>query len=115
MNAIRIKRIASSLQKEISDIIANDIRDEDIKMVTVTSVKLANDLSYAKVYITTLFDDKKDKVLLDLNNASGFIKSELCRRKFEIRSMPALEFIYDDSIEYANNIEKIIKKLNEEK
>lgn len=115
MNAIRVKRIASSLQREISDIIANDIRDEDIKMVTVTNIKLANDLGHAKVYITTLFDDKKDKTLLDLNNAGGFIKSELCKRKFEIRSMPTLEFLYDDSIAYANNIEKIIKQLNEEK
>lgn len=115
MNTIRVKRIASSLQREISDIIANDIRDEDLKMVTVTHIKLANDLSYAKVYVTTLFDDKKEKVVLDLNNASGFIKGELGRRKFEIRSMPELEFIYDESLAYADNIEKIIKKINKNK
>jgi ribosome-binding factor A len=115
MNTIRIKRIASSLQREISDIIANDIRDEDLKMVTVTHVKLANDLSYAKVYVTTLFDDKKEKVVIDLNNARGFIKGELARRKFEIRSMPELEFIYDESLAYADNIEKIIKNINKNK
>ena len=111
MNAIRIKRIASSLQIEISDIIANEIRDEDLKMVTVTHIKLANDLSYAKVFVTTLFDNKQAKVVEDLNNAKGFIKGELGRRKFEIRAMPDLEFIYDDSLAYADNIEKIIKKL----
>jgi ribosome-binding factor A len=115
MNTIRIKRIASSLQREISDIIANDIRDEDLKMVTVTHIKLANDLSYAKVYVTTLFDDKKEKVVIDLNNARGFIKGELARRKFEIRSMPELEFIYDESLAYADNIEKIIKNINKNK
>jgi ribosome-binding factor A len=86
MNTIRVKRIASSLQREISDIIANEIRDEDLKMVTVTAINLSNDLSYAKIFITTLFDDKKEKVLEDLNNAKGFIKSELCKRKFEIRT-----------------------------
>lgn len=112
MNTIRVKRIASSLQKEISDIIANDIRDEDLKMVTVTHIKLANDLGYAKVYVTTVFDNKKEKVVMDLNNAKGFIKGELGRRKFEIRTMPDLEFVYDESLEYASNIEKIIRELH---
>ncbi|HHX16980.1 MAG TPA: 30S ribosome-binding factor RbfA [Mollicutes bacterium] len=112
MNAIRVKKIASSLQIEISDIIANEIRDEDLKMVTVTHVKLANDLSHAKVYVTTIFDDKREKIVIDLNNAAGFIKGELGRRKFQIRSMPELEFVYDESIDYANNIENIIKDIN---
>lgn len=112
MNAIRVKKIASSLQIEISDIIANEIRDEDLKMVTVTHVKLANDLSHAKVYVTTIFDDKREKIVIDLNNAVGFIKGELGRRKFQIRSMPELEFVYDESIDYANNIENIIKEIN---
>jgi ribosome-binding factor A len=112
MNAIRVKKIASSLQIEISDIIANEIRDEDLKMVTVTHVKLANDLSHAKVYVTTIFDDKREKIVIDLNNAAGFIKGELGRRKFQIRSMPELEFVYDESIDYANNIENIIKEIN---
>ncbi|MDD2202901.1 MAG: 30S ribosome-binding factor RbfA [Bacilli bacterium] len=115
MNTIRVKRIASSLQKEISDIIANEIRDEDLKLVTVTHIKLANDLGYAKVYVTTIFDDKKEKIIEDLNKASGFIKGELGRRKFEIRTMPNLEFVYDESLEYAHNIEKIIKDLQDEK
>jgi ribosome-binding factor A len=115
MNTIRVKRIASSLQREISDIIANEIRDVDLKMVTVTHIKLANDLSYAKVFVTTLFDEKKGIVVNDLNNAKGFIKGELARRKFEIRSMPELEFVYDESIAYADNIEKIIKKINEDR
>lgn len=115
MNAIRVKRIASSLQREISDIIANEIRDEDLKMVTVTHIKLASDLGYAKIYVTTVFDEKKEKVIEDLNNAKGFIKGELARRKFEIRTMPDLEFVYDESLAYADNIEKIIKKLNADK
>jgi|LSQX01.2.fsa_nt_gb ribosome-binding factor A len=114
MNTIRVKRIASSLQREISDIIANEIRDKDLKMVTVTHVKLASDLSCAKIYVTTVFDDKKEKVILDLNNAKGFIKGELGRRKFEIRTMPDLEFVYDESLAYADNIERIIKELHKD-
>jgi ribosome-binding factor A len=115
MKEIRVKKIASSLQREISDIIANEIRDDDLKMVTVTHFKLANDLSYAKVYVTTIFDNKREKVIEDLNNAKGFIKGELGRRKFEIRTIPELEFVYDESLDYADNIEKIIKRLNDDK
>ena len=110
--SVKTERIASSLHKEISDIVANEIRDEDIKFVTITYVKLASDLSYAKIYFTTLFDNKKEKVLEDLNGASGFIKSELCKRKFEIRKIPELEFVYDVSIEQGEKIEQIIKDLN---
>lgn len=113
MNIIRVKRIASSLQREISDIIANEIRDEDLKMLTVTHIKLANDLSYAKVFVTTVFDNKREKVIEDLNKAKGFIKGELGRRKFEVRVMPDLEFVYDESLAYADNIENIIKKLHD--
>lgn len=115
MNTIRVKRIASSLQTEISDIIANQIRDYDLEMITVTHVKLANDLSCAKVYVTSLIDDKKEKIVEDLNKAKGFIKGELGRRHFEIRVMPDLVFIYDESLAYADNIEKIIKKINKGK
>lgn len=115
MNTVRVKRIASSLQKELSDIIANELHNYDLNMVTVTHVKLASDLSYAKIYITTLFDNKKDQVIEDLTKAKGIIKSELARRKFEIRIIPDLQFVYDESLAYADNIERIIKKINKDK
>ena len=49
-----------------------------------------------------------------LNAAKGFIKTELAKRKLEIRRIPDLRFIYDESIEYGNKIEKIIEKINNE-
>jgi ribosome-binding factor A len=109
--SIRTERIAKTLQTEISDIVANEIRDEDIKFVTITHLKLATDLSYAKIYFTTLLDDKREKVLKDINKAKGFIKSELCKRKLKIRKIPELEFVYDESIEYGFRIENIIKNI----
>ncbi len=53
--SVKIDRIASNMVKEISYILANEIKDSDIKFVTVTDVKLASDLSYAKVYVTVFF------------------------------------------------------------
>lgn len=109
--SIKTERIASNLHREISDIIANEIRDEDIKFVTITHVRLAPDLSYAKIFFTTLLTEKKDKILKDLNGAKGFVKKQLCDRKIKIRRMPELEFVYDESIEYGSKIEDIIKNL----
>lgn len=112
--SIKTQRIANVLLKEISDILQNEVYDEDIKFVTLTSVKVDTDLSLAQIYCTVFDINKKDKCLHDLNAAKGFIKTELAKRKLEIRRIPNLRFIYDESIEYGNKIEKIIEKINNE-
>ena len=91
--SIKIDRIASNLVKEISYILANEVKDQDIKFVTVTDCHVTNDLSFAKVYITTL-DNDREKVLKALNKASGFIRTLLCDR-VKIRKMPEIHFVYD--------------------
>ena len=112
--SIKTERLANVLLKEISSILMLEVKDEDIKFVTITHVDLSSDLSYAKVYCTVLNDEKKDKTLKDLNNAKGFIRNELIKRKIEMRKIPELSFIFDESIEYANKIEKIIEKMHKE-
>lgn len=112
--SVKTERIANLLVREISDILQNEVYDEDIKFVTITYCKVDTDLSLAQVYCTVLDQNKKDKCLHDLNNAKGFIKTELAKRKLEIRRIPDLRFIYDESIDYASKIEKIIDKVNEE-
>lgn len=112
---IKTERLANLLLKEINDIIYNKLRDKDIKNTTATFIKLTNDLSYAKVYCTNLDDSKIESAIRDLNNAKGFIKNELCKRKIEIRAIPELEFVFDESISYGIKIEKIIKeKINKD-
>ena len=74
-------------------------------------VDITNDLSHAKVYITVLNDSERESTLKALNNARGFIEIELSKR-VEIRKMPELKFVYDESIEYGNNIENIIERIN---
>ena len=110
--SIKIERIADSLVKEISTVIQTEVKDDNIKMVTITHVKLASDLSYAKVYFTTFLDDKREVTTKALNRASNFIRMELYDL-IDIRKMPELEFVYDDSIEYGANIERIIDQINE--
>ena len=112
--SIKIERLEKVLLKEISSILLLEIKDEDIKFVTITHVDLSSDLSYAKVYCTVLDDEKRSKCIHDLNKAKGFIRSELIKRKIEMRKIPELTFIYDESIEYGNKIEKIIEEIHKE-
>lgn len=111
--SVKTERIANVLVKEISDILQNEVYDEDIKFVTITSCKVDTDLSLAQIYCTVFDLNKKDKCMHDLNAAKGFIKTELAKRKLEIRKIPDLRFIYDESILYGKKIEDIIKKIND--
>ena len=99
------------LQKEISQILMTEIKDKDLQFVTITNVELTSDLSYAKIYFQTLNEDK-ERITKELNEASGFIRAILKKRKLDIRIMPELKFVYDESIEYSNNIENIIERIN---
>lgn len=110
--SIKIERIGSNLVKEISYILANEVKDNDIKFVTITDVKVTNDLSYAKVYFTVLDDEKRNTTLEALNSAKGFIRRELADR-VDIRHIPELDFVFDESIEYGKKIETIIDKIHE--
>ena len=109
--SIKTERISDALIEKISYIIANKVKNKHIKFVTITDVKVSGDLSYAKVYFTVLDESKKEDTLKALKEASGFIRHEL-RERVDIRQIPELNFVYDESIEEALKIENIIDKLH---
>ena len=113
MANIKIERLNHTFQEEISMILMTEVKDEEIKFVTITGVETTNDLSFSKVYFTVLDENKKETTLKALEKASPFIRSKLAER-VEIRHTPELKFIFDTSIEYGNHIEKIIEKINKE-
>ena len=113
MNQVKVERVNSLLEKEISAILMTEVRDPDIRLVTVTKVSTTNDLSYAKVYVTVMKEEKKEETLKALKDARGFIRRELMDR-VELRHIPELQFVYDDSIAYGQKIESIIDELHEE-
>ena len=110
--SIKTERIGSNFVKEISYILMEEIKDPNIKFVTITSCDVTNDLSYAKVYFTVLDDNKKEEVLKSLNKAANFIEISLSK-KIDIRKMPQISFHYDTSIEYGEHIEEKLKELKE--
>ena len=111
MSKLKGERAGSDIQRELSNILLLDAKDEDFKHVTITDVEVANDLGFAKVYFTTT--DNREKVERDLNNAAGFFRSLLAERLL-IRHTPELRFIFDESIEYGQKIEKIIEEIHKE-
>ena len=111
--SIRTEKLGSTFVREISQIIHDEIKDPNIKFVTITDCDVTNDLSYAKVYFTVLNRDYLDDTLKALNKASDFIELQLSK-KIEIRKMPQISFLYDESIEYGERIEQKIKEINNE-
>ena len=99
MANIKIERLNHLIQQEISVILMQEVRDEDLKFVTITGCDTSSDYSYCKVYFTILDESKKDTVLEALDGASPFIRSKLAER-IDIRHTPELKFIYDTSIEF---------------
>ncbi len=109
---LKIDRLNKLIMQEVSMILETEIKDQDIKFVTITAVKTTSDLSYSKIYVTILNDEYRKETMKALNNASGFIRKLLADR-IEVRHIPKLEFIYDESIEYGKNIEAKIKEIHD--
>ena len=109
---VKIERLNSAFVREISYILNTEVKDEDIKFVTITDCDITSDLSYAKVYFTVLDESKKIETLKALDKAKSFIRGKLSER-VDIRHTPELKFLFDESIEYGNRIEKKIEELKE--
>lgn len=109
--SVKIDRLNNLFLAELSKIIFKEIKNPVIKTVNLTAVEITNDLSFAKVYFTCMNEDK-DKVLEELNSAKGFLRMKLANT-IDIRHTPELVFVYDNSIEYGMNIERIIEKIHE--
>ena len=111
MKNIRLERINSELQKAISSIIDNDLRDPQIDaIISVNQVEITPDLAYAKVFITSIGKTPTDEVVARLKGAGGFIRGKLSK-KIELRITPRLEFLKDTSQEYSNKIDSILKTI----
>ncbi len=108
----RTERIAVEMRRVISDIIQNELKDPRIPTVTsVTNIKLAKDLKYAKVYISVYGSQSEKEAAIEvLRSTKGFIRS-LIGRKMIIRTLPELNFVQDDSLEYGSYMTKRIDEL----
>ena len=115
-NNVRMAKINSEIQRSLSGIISelNNPELENV-IISVQRVETSNDLYVSKVYISILGNTQfQDRIMAILNNAKGFIRKELAH-KVILRIVPDLVFILDDSLEYSQNINRLIKQINEGK
>ncbi|MCR8848686.1 30S ribosome-binding factor RbfA [Rossellomorea sp. SC111] len=110
----RANRVSEQMKKELSDIIGRKIKNPRIGFVTVTDVQVSGDLQQAKVYITVLGgEDQRENTLKGLAKAKGFIRSEVGQR-IRLRKTPEIIFEFDESIDYGNHIESLLRKVQDE-
>jgi len=108
----RSDRVSALIQKNLSALIQKSIKDPRFpNFVTISFVKLTPDLTYARVYITVLDQTQGDIAVKILNKVSGYLRGVL-GKTLKLRVAPALKFVYDDSIEYGQNLSELIDSLN---
>lgn len=112
-NSIKNTRVNGEVQKELSNIIRNEIKDPRIHaMTSVVSVEVAPDLKTCKAYISVLGDEQEQKDTMEgLRSAEGYIRKQLART-VNLRNTPQITFVLDQSIEYGVKMSKLIDDVN---
>lgn len=103
------------LADEIRDILAScfqggQLSDPRLENVTITAVKLSPDLQVASVYFRVYLDAEQEKAQRGLESAAGFLRKKLSQ-VLDVRRVPTLRFFYDESIERASKIEKLLQDI----
>ena len=107
----RAQRVGDQIQKELADLLHNEVKDPRVGQVTVTSVDVSPDLSHAKVFFTLLDKQKLDDTLHGLKRSAGFLRSQLARR-IKLYTTPELRFEYDESVERGDHLSRLIDQAN---
>ena len=114
MTTNRSDKVSDLLKKEISTIITNYVKDPRLKNINITAVKVSDDIGIATVFFTVIgksinkSESNIDKRILD--KLSGMIRSNLAKN-IKIRRVPKINFRFDESIEYSENIERLLRNL----
>ena len=110
----RTERIAEQLREEVSQILATEVADPDIGLVTVSRVKVTPDLSLARVYWTILGnDEERKKTTKALQRAASFVRRILAGR-VTLRRVPEVAFQYDEGLANHQRVEEILHELHEQ-
>ena len=92
----RSDRLASQIQRELANLVRNNLKDPRLSAPSILEVQVNNDLSQAKVYFSVLNPDDAEQNLRALKHASGYLQREI-GKVLKSRITPKLVFIYDDS------------------
>lgn len=109
METTRQAKISRLLQKELSEIFRREAAKLSNTMVSVSSVKVSPDLSVAKAYLSVFPSEKAPEVIESVNRTAQTIRYELAQKvRFQLRRCPELQFYLDDSLDYLENIDRLL-------
>ncbi|RME07390.1 MAG: 30S ribosome-binding factor RbfA [Anaerolineae bacterium] len=112
VSKLRAQRIAERIHEELSTLLLMEVADPRLAGVTVTTVRVDKELSFADVYVSSLEgSEKADEILAGLEHARGFLRRELAHR-IQLRIFPRLRFHWDPSPEHVDRIERLLASLD---
>ena len=110
MESTRQSKIARLIQKELSEIFLLQAKAMNGVLVSVTAVRVSPDLSIARVYISVFPSERGDEIVKNLNNNMKSIRFDLGNRlRHQLRIIPELKFFIDDSLDYLERIDELLK------
>ena len=107
----RADRVAEQIMAEISEIIFKEVKDPRVHALTITAVKVSDDLRNAKIFFVEMGQDEcSAEMRAGLDRATNFVRKELGRR-MQLRFIPKISFIHDQSFGYGSRIDKILANI----
>lgn len=109
MTSGRMRRVDQAMRQVLSDAVPQDLKDPRVGFVTVTDVRTSPDLRHARVYVSVLGDESvREASLQGLQSAHGFLQRRVAS-ELRLKHTPTLQFVYDDTAERAQRLEKLIE------
>ena len=111
MQETRQNKIARLLQKELSVIFQEQTRSLHGVMVSVTRVRISPDLSICTAYLSIFPSEKSEELIMNITKNEKQIRYELGTRvRYQLRIIPELRFFIDDSLDYIERIDELLKR-----
>ena len=111
MEKTRQNKIERLIQKELSDLFLNETRKTHGMMVSVSECRISPDLSYCTAYISVFPSEKSEETIKNLTENVKTIRYELGQRlRYQLRIVPELRFFKDDTLDYMEHIDELLKK-----
>ena len=111
MESTRLNKIGRLLQKELGDIFQKQAQGISGTLISVTAVRVSPDLGTAKVYLSIFPSARSQELLEAIRTNTKAIRFDLGQRvRLQLRKIPELSFYIDDSLDYIENIDKLLKK-----
>ena len=111
MSSRRVRKVAEAIREVVSMAILADLKDPRVQDVTVTYVEVSGDLRHAKVHVSVMGDEAKQKLSLrGLQSAAGYLQSR-CAHRIETRYTPRIEFVLDQGVKKSIEIAQILNRV----